>query len=230
MKKLAAFVLALVMVLSFCTVALAKDVSTVAYTYKQLGIDDLKNLTGEYTDFVVSIVDNAQYDLMKKINGATIFCYDADGKMILFYLCAGKQWYDGDGSVDIDEFDLTQVAKIALQVNIGSPATTNGWFTSPTVTANGVSLKSAGNVGPLDSYYELYDGHVLNISISYDVAQGNDFNLFSLIGTYWTAKWIGGMVKEAATMPYLAPIVKLAVPTAVIAVIGHMLCHMGAPK
>ena len=230
MKKFVAFVLALVMVLSFCTVALAKDVSTVAYTYKQLGIDDLKNLTGEYTDFVVSIVDNAQYDLMQKISGATISCYDADDKKVLYYDYAGKQWYDEYNPVDIDEFDLTQVAKIALRVSIGHPSTTNGWFVSPTVTANGTSLSNFANDSTLDSFYELYDGHILNIVISYDVAQGNDFNLFSLIGTYWTAKWIGGMVKEAATMPYLAPIVKLAVPTAVIAVIGHVLCHMGAPK
>lgn len=58
----------------------------------------------------------------------------------------------------------------------------------------------------------------------------NSFSFASLIGLYWTAKWIGEKVCEVSATPYFAPIVKLFVPVSIVTVLRHVLRVLATMK
>ena len=64
-----------------------------------------------------------------------------------------------------------------------------------------------------------------NFAVEALAATYNGSSLTGIIGLYWVTKWIGEKLTEASTMPYLAPIVKLAVPVSIAAILGRAIFH-----
>ena len=129
-----------------------------------------------------------------------------------------KAWTNGSYSLYLNE-GVLQTGRAPI------------WLSSP-ITADGTNFTYSDYVNTYK--FVVSDGKLSSIFVNDEefFLQSNDtdFNLLSLIGAYWTAKYVYGLVKEASTMPYLAPIVKLAVPTAVAAlclkVVSHAVWHL----
>ena len=246
MKKMVALLLALVMVLSLCTVAFATTtpIEQVELSYHQLTLEELKNLTTKDATYSITNIVASPTGLNDYINSLTYFFFNTSNEL-LFDFYANGGWYDEVNNKvpqNVSDLPFDDVAKVNVSFYVGNTSgNTDNFFTDSTTVslADGGTLTKGDAYMPTDfnqynvCYEEPYGYSEIAVHITYDVEQEDDdthCNLLPLIGLYWTAKYVCGLVKEASTMPYLAPIVKLAVPTAAamlcLKAISHAVWHL----
>lgn len=68
------------------------------------------------------------------------------------------------------------------------------------------------------------------VAFAYAKEEQAKINPVDVIGTYWVVKTLVAQVQEAATMPYLAPVVKIGVPVTVLSVLFNWVFCCNRPK
>ena len=216
MKRLVALVLALVMTLSLCSVALAEEKVTavdVAITLNNGEVPTVEETSGTYEASVYAVF------AMKNGSAAPVYCgYNMPGTL--------EGWIDFEGESADFETVKANTDYFIWQVLLSG----DGYDFSEIASAkvNGTDFTPFDEQGgPYQSNTFSYsngggsEGAILNIR--QDVSEIDDsdddshFNLLSLIGAYLAVKAVGNAIKTAVVMPYVVHAMKWAAPTALAA-------------